>query len=195
MCVFVWWQDLHLRILCLCMYACALRPSAQACELRQFVPHDASQIVHTRPGPHRFASGSRFESEYLAMHWSDCHDHPSTMVLQTVLVTIMFSSLAPMHAYAHDIMPRTSTNETQALMAANRPPDRPHIAHGIQCFISTHQWASGDGLHAGMTGVCNNHCTITYMHHRHEFPIQALGFSSFSRFESVNLVMKLSELP
>jgi hypothetical protein len=116
------------------------------------------------------------------------------MVFQTVLVMILFSLLVPMHAYAHDIMPRTSTNETQALMAANRPADRPHIAHGIGCFIST-QVASGDGPHEGMTGVCNNHCTITYMHHRHELLIQALGFSSFSLFESVYLVMKLSELP
>jgi hypothetical protein len=57
------------------------------------------------------------------------------------------------------------------------------------------QVASGDGPHEGITGVCNNHCTITYMHHRHEFPIQALGFASFSLFESVDLVMKLSELP
>jgi hypothetical protein len=115
-------------------------------------------------------------------------------VLQTVLVMYLFSSLVPMHAYAHDIMPRTSTNETRALMAANRSPDRPHIAHGIWCLIST-QVASGDGPHEGITGVCNNLCTITYVHHRHEFPIQALGFSSVSLFESVYLVMKLSELP
>ena len=79
-------------------------------------------------------------------------------------------------------------------MAANRPPDRPHIAHGIRFLIST-QLASGDGPHEGITGVCNNHYTITYMHHRHELPIQALGFSSFSLFESVYLVMKLLELP
>ncbi len=35
-------------------------------------------------------------------------------------------------------MPRMSTNETQALMAAYRPPDRLHIAHGIRFLISTH---------------------------------------------------------
>ena len=79
-------------------------------------------------------------------------------------------------------------------MAAYRPPDRLYIAHGIRCLIST-QVASDDGPHEGITGVCNNHCTITYMHHRHELPIQALGFSSFSLFECVYPAMKLLELP
>jgi hypothetical protein len=32
------------------------------------------------------------------MHWSDCHDHPSTLVPQTVLVMHTFSSLMPPHA-------------------------------------------------------------------------------------------------
>jgi squalene cyclase len=66
-------------------------------------------------------------------------------------------------------------------MAANRPQDRPHIELGIRFLISK-QVASGDWPHEGITGVFNNNCMITYMNYRNEFPIKALGFSSFSLF-------------
>jgi squalene cyclase len=63
---------------------------------------------------------------------------------------------------------------TLALMAANRPQDRPYIERGIQFLISK-QVASGDWPHEGITGVFNNNCMITYMNYRNEFPIKALG--------------------
>ncbi len=56
-------------------------------------------------------------------------------------------------------------------MAANRPPDLPHIAHGIRFLIST-QVASVDEPHEGITGVCNNHGMIAYLIYRHVFPIR-----------------------
>ena len=74
------------------------------------------------------------------------------MDLQTVLVAILFSLRVPMHSDAHDVTP-SYVLEPQTLMAADRPPDRPHIARGIRFFITT-QAASGDGPHEGMTAVC-----------------------------------------
>jgi hypothetical protein len=120
------------------------------------------------------------------MHWSDCHDRSRTLVLQNILVMILFSSRScsctRMLTMSCLDRQRTSTNEPQALMAANRPPDRPHISHGIRFLIST-QGASGNWPHESITGVCNNHGMITYMNYRHAFPIHGrLSGSLFLTF-------------
>ncbi len=142
------------------MHACALHPfDAGACELWEYAPHESSPIVHMACGPHWFASGSLFESplsrDALVRSSRLSENAGSVERLRHEYVLITLSLL---HTDSHDVMPCTSTNERtvepQALMAFNRPPDRPHIAHGIRCFISA-QVACGDGPHEGITGVCS----------------------------------------
>ena len=79
----------------------------------------------TRPGHTGSLLGHFSNPLYLVMHWSDCHDYQSTLVLQTVLVMILFSSRSCSCTRMLTMScPRTSTNE--------RTNDRTTDPHGCQ---------------------------------------------------------------
>jgi hypothetical protein len=98
-----------------------------------------------------------------------------------------------MQSDAHDVMP-SHVHDRNTGAHGCQPSSRPPAHCTRHPVLDQHtggvqRWAAQGHDRC----VFNHNCMITYMHHRHEFPIQALGFSSFSLFESVYLVMQVSD--
>jgi hypothetical protein len=122
------------------------------------------QRLYRPPEVLMFSSLSLFESVYFLMHWSDCHDHRRTVLLQTVLIMNMFSYLVP-HALGCSRIHAFDTKEPQdpacayagycqnyhrrSFSSSRSLPRGMHIGVGVEMLsrdvVLYERYACGDG--------------------------------------------------